>query len=43
MYTNLFLIPLYTTDISTKFEKIPYIRLGGDPDVRFKFPKLQEN
>ena len=32
---------LYTMEISTKFEDIPYIRLGGDTDLRFKFPKLQ--
>ena len=37
--SKMFFIPLYTTDISTKFEDIPFIRLGGDTDLRFKFPK----
>ena len=34
-------IPLYMTDISTKFEDIPYIRLRDFDHSSFKFPKLQ--
>ena len=39
--TNLLLIDFYTTDILTKFEDIPYIRLGADWDFSFMFAKLQ--
>jgi len=39
--TNPINIPLYTMDISTKFETISYTRLGEIGDLRFKFAKLQ--